>query len=214
MLMQRSASLAAFSATLAAAGIFSVYSQVLSASSIVGAFQGASALAHEFITRGFVVAPALMLGLVLIAAVPLIAIMSPIVFQATRAEASTRRHRPVALDSDGTGSAGMNRDRFCPPGRAFLEFSGMEGSRYAIVRDMLRIGREDDNDICIANAAVHRYHAAIYREHGDDWFIADLSGDAGKSVRVNGRPCSDARLKDGDVIEVGASRLRFRAVGI
>jgi pSer/pThr/pTyr-binding forkhead associated (FHA) protein len=97
------------------------------------------------------------------------------------------------------------------PARAYLEIAGVENSQFAIARDMLRIGREDDNDIRIPSKDVHRYHAAIYREHDDDWYIADLSGNGGNGVRVNGRVCSEARLKDGDIIELGPGRLRFRA---
>lgn len=211
MFMQRTTSLTAICGTLAAAGIFSVYSHAIS---VAGAFQGASALAQELIARGYDVAPALMLGLVLLASVPLIAVMSPIVFQVIRPEAATQRYRPRSAGMpvpDDTQSAGMIGVQSYCPGRAYVEVAGIAGDRYAIARDMLRIGREDDNDIRIPSKHVHRYHAAIYREHHDDWHIADLSGNGGNGVRVNGQVCTDARLKDGDIIEVGPSRLRFRA---
>ena len=211
MFMQRTASLTAICGTLAAAGIFSVYSHAIS---VAGAFQGASAWAQDLIARGYDVAPALMMGLVLLAAVPLIAVMSPIVFHVIRPEAATQRYRPrsggMAVPGD-THSAGIIGDQTYYPGRAYVEVAGIAGNRYAIARDMLRIGREDDNDIRMPSKHVHRYHAAIYREHHDDWLIADLSGNGGNGVRVNGQVCTGARLKDGDIIEVGPSRLRFRA---
>jgi pSer/pThr/pTyr-binding forkhead associated (FHA) protein len=83
--------------------------------------------------------------------------------------------------------------------------------RCAIPRDMLRIGREDDNDIRIPSGAVHRYHAAIHREDYDDWHITDLSGVEGNGMIVNGRRCCEAQLRDGDLIQLGPGRLRFRA---
>ncbi len=208
MFMQRTASLTAVCGTLAAVGIFSAQSQGLSAGTFIATFQSASHLAHSVIALGFAVAPALMLCLVLLAAVPLIAIVAPIVFHVTRSEDATRRYRPK---SDASIAAEISGDRARHPARAYLEIVGAENSQFAIVRDMLRIGREDDNDIRIPSKDVHRYHAAIYREHHDDWFVADLSGKGGNGVRVNGRVCLDARLKDGDIIEMGPGRLRFRA---
>ena len=70
--------------------------------------------------------------------------------------------------------------------------------------------REDDNDIRIPNGSIHRYHAAIHREEYDDWHITDLSGVEGNGLIVNGRRCCEARLTDGDLIQLGPGRLRFR----
>ena len=93
---------------------------------------------------------------------------------------------------------------------AYLEVVGADDRRFAIERDMLRIGREDDNDIRISSKDVHRYHAAIYRQHLDEWHVADLSGFSGNGIRVNGKTYRDVRLTDGDIIELGPGRLRFR----
>ena len=146
--------------------------------------------------------------LTLLLVVPLIAVISPIVFHAGQPENATRRYRATAHDDVSqhiTGSGPVSSSR------AYLEIVGVANARFAIARDMLRIGREDDNDIRIPSAAVHRYHAAIYREQVGDWHIADLSGRDGNGIRVNGQKCFDAQLSDGDVIELGPGRLRFRA---
>jgi membrane protein implicated in regulation of membrane protease activity len=166
-------------------------------------------LAVTAISEGYRAAPALMLGLALAVGLPLLTAVARVVRPLTRSADATRRYQPehdvdgeaaVAIDVDGAGHV------------PFVEIeSGGKGVRCALQRDMLRIGREDDNDIRMRNGSVHRYHAAIHREDYDDWHITDLSGVEGNGLIVNGRRCCEARLNDGDVIELGAGRLRFRA---
>ena len=88
---------------------------------------------------------------------------------------------------------------------------GSANTRFDILRDMLRIGRAEDNDISIPSEGVHRYHAAISREDFGDYTITDLTGLDGSGVIVNGRHCDAAHLHDGDIIELGPGRLRFHA---
>lgn len=209
MMMQRAPSVATVCGTLAAAAAFSFAAAKLAPADIVAVFQSTSNLAHGMIVRGYDLAPALMLGLALLAVVPMIAVVSPIVFEATRSEAATRRFksRNSDIDAEILGRASTRATI------AYLEVVGAESNRFAIERDMLRIGREDDNDIRIPSKDVHRYHAAIYRQGGDDWHVADLSsGHSGNGVRVNGKSYRDVLLHDGDIIELGPGRLRFRAV--
>lgn len=163
---------------------------------------------EALIGDGYHAAPALMLGLALLAIMPFLAVIAPVVERVRRPVDATRRYNA------GTGddiSSAITGEAAGQPAHAFVEVVGSSGTRFAILHDMLRIGREDDNDIRIPSTAVHRYHAAIYREHRDDWHIADLSGSEGNGIRVNGQRCSDARLHDGDVIDLGPGRLRFRA---
>jgi pSer/pThr/pTyr-binding forkhead associated (FHA) protein len=56
---------------------------------------------------------------------------------------------------------------------------------------------------------VHRRHAVIERMPGEAFVVTDVSGKDGNGVRVNGKPVAQARLVDGDVIELGRARLRF-----
>lgn len=178
------------------------------------ALQLVAAGARRAIAQGYAAAPALVLGIAFLLTLPAIAALQPVVRYVQRSQDATRRYRPVDTDAavepvsgDATGVPGMPQR--CSA-HAFLEVVGVSGTHFAILRDMLRIGREDDNDIRIPSTAVHRYHAAIYREHSDDWHIADLSGREGNGIRVNGQRCCDARLADGDIIELGPGRLRFR----
>lgn len=83
--------------------------------------------------------------------------------------------------------------------------------RYSLARTLLRIGRETDNDICLQDITVHRYHAAIHRTEDAEFVITDLSSARGNGVVVNGRAVAEARLASGDMIELGNARLKFSA---
>lgn len=152
-----------------------------------------------------------MLGLGLAIALPLLAIA----FRVRRVGMSpdaTRLYRPGRDDDDVAVEAELADDAVPHTELPFVEVeSGGKGMRCAIPGDMLRIGREDDNDIRIPSGAVHRYHAAIYRKDYDDWHITDLSGVEGNGLIVNGRRCCEARLNDGDLIQLGPGKLRFHA---
>lgn len=168
-----------------------------------------SGAARAWMSEGYQTAPALMLGLAVFAAIPLMAFGARINARVLRDRAATRRYR-ASLHRDASGK--IPGEGIEHPPFAFLEVVGPSGQRFAISRDMLRIGREDDNDVRIPSNAIHRYHAAIYRQSFDDWHIADLSGTGGNGIAVNGQRCLDARLHDGDVIDLGPGKLRFRAM--
>ncbi|MEQ1716593.1 MAG: FHA domain-containing protein [Hyphomicrobium sp.] len=167
-------------------------------------------LIEEAIASGYRAAPALMLGLAMLLAVPAMVFASRIYQWSTRSAEATRLYRRRGfvesdVSEDVTGAAPSI------PGHAFLEVVGVANARFAILRDMFRIGREDDNDIRIRAGGVHRYHAAIHREDFGEYRITDLSGFDGNGIVVNGRRCGGASLHDGDVIELGPGRLRFHA---
>lgn len=170
----------------------------------IATFSSAAAWSYQ-------VAPALVLGLLLGGAVTAATLMARLAKIMRRMPSATRRYRPgrddeaVAEASDAAMLAHLG---------AFVEVestSGEAAARFFLPRDMVRIGREDDNDIRFPSDAVHRYHAAIHREDFDGWHITDLSGFNGNGVKVNGRICQDAVLHDGDLIELGPGRLRFHA---
>lgn len=208
MIMQRTAYATLACGVIAAPPLFSLPPGGNVSADILSAVQNFAHKTGGLITLGYEAAPALMLGLALLAAVPLLAILSPFVREAMKPEDATRRWKPGAIDRIADEISGEIATH---PHTAFLEIVGREESRFPISRDMLRIGREDDNDIRIPLGTVHRYHAAIYCEGFDDWFIADLSGNEGNGITVNGKRCHDAHLSDGDIIELGGGKLRFRA---
>lgn len=167
---------------------------------------------RQLILSGYHAAPALMLCLATVAGIIAAGLVVRLGIWFRRDAETTRRHggpphagRPEADDADEASGSTL-------PGHAYVEVVGAAaGSNHAIFRDMLRIGREEDNDIRFESRAVHRYHAAIHREELGDYWITDLSGLEGNGVIVNGRKCGDARLRDGDLIECGPGQLRFHA---
>lgn len=210
--MQRTARVIALCGAVVSFPIFSSPANAFSASDIITTTQKASHAVRGLIALGYHLAPALMLGLGLLVVLPVMAMLAPVILRMRRPNDATRRCKGQGNEEIADDFAG---DAAGIPAHAFLEVvdgpeSGSD-TKFAILRDMLRIGREDDNDIRIPSPAVHRYHAAIHREHMADWHITDLSGVDGNGIRVNGQKCSDACLHDGDVIELGPGRLRFRA---
>ena len=78
----------------------------------------------------------------------------------------------------------------------------------------VRIGRHEDNDIRLADSSVHRYHAVIQRTPEANFVITDLSGKEGNGVRINGERMAQARLVDGDLIELGRAKLKFESASV
>jgi hypothetical protein len=152
-------------------------------------------------------APTLVIALALFIAIPIISALVRATKPMTRPRNATLRYRPGRDGDMATRIDDRARTRRLMP---YIEIENGPNMQCAIVRDMLRIGREDDNDIRIASRYVHRYHAAIHREDGEHWRITDLTGVESNGVIVNGRRCADARLRDGDLIQLGPGRLRFR----
>ena len=96
------------------------------------------------------------------------------------------------------------------PTEAWVELPHSD-QRHVIGRAMLRIGREADNDICLTEKTVHRYHAVIRRTTDGNVVVTDLSGADGNGVLINGARIGEGRLTRGDVIGVGEVKLRFDA---
>ncbi|MCL4078259.1 DUF3662 and FHA domain-containing protein [Coriobacteriia bacterium Es71-Z0120] len=93
----------------------------------------------------------------------------------------------------------------CAPGLATVTVDDFD---HDIVLDgeQVLVGRLKECQIQLDDANVSRRHAAFIRLP-DGWAIEDL--DSTNGTRVNGRSVSRARLHDGDVIEVGLSRLVY-----
>lgn len=78
-------------------------------------------------------------------------------------------------------------------------------------RDLLQIGRHEDNDICIPDATVSRYHAVIERSGDSGFVITDISSPDGSGLLINGARRLRAPLAAGDTVELGRARLRLAA---
>ncbi len=72
------------------------------------------------------------------------------------------------------------------------------------------VGRLADCTIRLTDANASREHA-VFVHVGDGWAIEDL--DSTNGTLVNGEPVARALLRDGDVIEIGLTRLTFHEPG-
>jgi hypothetical protein len=82
------------------------------------------------------------------------------------------------------------------------------GERVVLSEKPVLIGRMPDCEITLADPNISRRHAEV-RPFGTGFLVVDLGSTNG--TRVNGTTVSEHQLVDGDVITVGATRLRFDA---
>ena len=96
------------------------------------------------------------------------------------------------------------------PVYGWLDMLDGNASRYPLQTTNIRIGRHRDNDICLQNDSISRRHAVLHFNSDNRRFvITDLGGDNG--VIVNKIKQQSHELNDGDLVELGEVRLRFRA---
>ncbi len=82
------------------------------------------------------------------------------------------------------------------------------GEVYALGTAALRIGRSLDNDICLGDASVSRFHARIEPDgDGGGYAIEDQGSTRG--LFVNGQRAQRVALHPGDVVTLGDVTLRF-----
>jgi len=77
---------------------------------------------------------------------------------------------------------------------------------HELVKDATVIGRSRRCDVVLSDPNTSRQHAEVRRQ-GDMYTLVDL--DSTNGVIVNGRPARTVVLQQGDIIELGATRLRF-----
>lgn len=176
----------------------------------------------DWMAASYAQAPALVLGLAALIALPPLALIglwvsrredaSTVVSEARTQVRRVPRAKSEPRDGVRTGHIPLR------PLQAWVEVvnadevqTASEERRFNLGRTLLRIGRETDNDICLQDITVHRYHAAIHRTEDAEFVITDLSSADGNGVVVNGRAVAEARLASGDLIELGNARLKFSA---
>lgn len=81
-----------------------------------------------------------------------------------------------------------------------------ELTRFSIVAMRTTIGRDPGCDVVIDNAGISRLHAAV-EVVGDSFVLRDCESQNG--ITLNGEPCREGRLVDGDVIGLNKFLLRF-----
>lgn len=80
------------------------------------------------------------------------------------------------------------------------------GQIFYLDERVVSMGRLASNDICIEDPCVSRSHCVI-RNEGEHYIIEDLSSTNG--TYVNGEIVKASSLKEGSIIQVGASRFLF-----
>jgi hypothetical protein len=92
----------------------------------------------------------------------------------------------------------------------WLEMLDGNALRHPLRTTNVRVGRHRDNDICLLNDSISRRHAVLhYNADTRRFVITDLGG--GNGVVVNKTKYKTRELNDGDTVELGEVRLRFRA---
>lgn len=161
----------------------------------------------SWIGDGYHRAPMLVLVLATLVALPPLAVAGLMLRRQRRSPDSTVLISRPSLRTGKRG--GTHRVELSAwPTEAWID---AVGQRHVIGRVMLRIGREADNDICLAEKTVHRYHAVIRRSTDGEVIVTDVSGAGGNGVLVNGVRVGEGRLKPGNVIAIGEVRLSFDA---
>ena len=92
------------------------------------------------------------------------------------------------------------------PGKLEYSFNHNILGEFPLAREVMTIGRADDNDIRIDNLAVSGHHARLLNLF-DDSFLEYLNSTNG--TYVNGKAIDKHPLKHGDVITISKHELRY-----
>jgi len=167
----------------------------LAPSELVGALQA-------LVARGMAAAPAVMAGLAILLVVPPLVAIGAIIGYASR-RGRTQRN-PQQTDDDGPTRAWR-----AAPLHAALALADRPRTPITAARPLVRIGRQDDNDLRIDAETVHRYHALVHRGEDGLYWLIDVSGPGGNGVRVDGKRIDRHRLRGGETIDIGGTELKF-----
>ncbi len=188
----------------------SLLSKSVVAVAVVGASGDPWLSFQQWFRGSFEQAPALMLGLLAVLAIPPLALAGFFLRRPRRSPDATLVISHPSQRSRAKPRATTARTEVSSwPTEAWVNIEGMPGGHFVIGRSLVRIGRESDNDIRLSAKTVHRYHAVIRRTTDGEVVITDLSSAQGNGVLINGTRVDEARLKKGDVINVGEVRLKF-----
>jgi pSer/pThr/pTyr-binding forkhead associated (FHA) protein len=90
--------------------------------------------------------------------------------------------------------------------RLVINSAQAEDVVFPLIVDEVLIGRLDSVDLIIDEVAVSRVHAKIVREN-NLCVVMDLRSKTG--TRVNGKQIERHELRDGDVIDIGKTSLKY-----
>lgn len=167
-----------------------------------------------FIGKSYSDAPALLLGLSVVVLVPLFVIAGLVLRRSQLAMEPGRTMKYPAARKAPAANPPPQTLKLPVLGDASVTIQEGFSSEVAEHRFngtlMVRIGREEDNDVQLSDPTVHRYHAVISRSADAGFVVSDLSSSDGNGVIVNGKRVRRQRLNDGDIITLGTAKLTFR----
>lgn len=155
----------------------------------------------NWITSQYSEAPALVLGVGLALALPALAVISALLRLLIRA---TTPSSPEHVSDDKTV-----RTIPISAWNQSASFEMTDNSHYPISQPIVRIGREIDNDLCLSDPTIHRYHAVLERSPDAEYMISYIGDPDRDGLFINGRAAQRQRLSGGEVLEIGAIKLRF-----
>jgi hypothetical protein len=110
--------------------------------------------------------------------------------------------------SQTVGSA--SPERGTPQGLLAVVEGDLAGQVYSVFTGQNRIGRSRDCEVRISSDALARVEAELTASSGR----FEISSAHGRgALRINGESVGAAELRDGDLVEIGDQRLRFRTIG-
>ena len=94
--------------------------------------------------------------------------------------------------------------------RLIFQTGPLKGKRLAIQQGPVIIGRDPDCHIAVADDEISRKHAVI-ELRDDGFYIRDLGSMNG--ILVNDKTCRESKLKHGDNLEIGRTKIHFQQMG-
>ena len=90
-------------------------------------------------------------------------------------------------------------------------FEKLRGKTFEIDKEMVSIGRKDENDICLKDGSVSGHHADIYKVENEDGTVAYVLRAHGSrhGTRINSVPVEEQVLKNNDLIMFGSVEVLF-----
>jgi hypothetical protein len=173
--------------------------------------------AAALLVAGYQRAPVLVIVLSALLVLPAAALLSFGLQAAARRRMKRAARRAAQLRA---GAAEVSREETASDAaplwshQAWLTLQDGAAGTLALAGQTIRIGRHQDNDIRLPDTSVHRYHAVIEQTPDEEFVITDLSGTDGNGLRVNGERLARAQLADGDIIELGRTRMKFESVPV
>ena len=117
---------------------------------------------------------------------------------------------PASAKKSGPGGASEERARASQPDSPIAKLiiypEGLPKETYQMTKDVINIGRSEENDIIIDHNSVSRFQAKIVT-HGEDHFLLDL--DSANGTKVNDHQISKHKLQHWDEIHFGSVLARF-----